>query len=136
MPEGIFKNRPNTSIFMVADELCDQWKAGDYGMYLDLPVVINKNLICSRDPRDVPVMAQALIDRFAESGGLTVAPRKARVLIILRSATKHQKWVFDRLSIFGISTIVLDEGQIAGPYAHANAASYDMLAILDGAGIA
>ena len=41
MPEGIFKQRRTTFVFMVADELADHWKAGDYGMYLDLPVVID-----------------------------------------------------------------------------------------------
>jgi len=38
------KNRPTTAIFMVADELCDQWRGRDDGMYLDLPVVTDKNL--------------------------------------------------------------------------------------------
>jgi hypothetical protein len=127
MPEGISKNRPTTRVFMVADELCDQWKARDYGMYLDLPVVIDKNLITSRDPRDVPAMAEVLVDRFAESGGLKVAPRKARVLIILPGATKHLKWVLDRLSVFGISPIMWSSDSSVV----ADATSSDLLVILD-----
>jgi protease I len=134
MPEGIFNNRPTTCIFMIADELCDQWKAGDYGMYLDLPVVINKNLICSRDPRDIPTMAQVLVDHFAESGGLKVIPRKGQVLIVLPGATKHQKWVLDRLGIFGISPIVVSEEQLDDLKPGDMAVSRsDMLVVLDGA---
>jgi protease I len=136
MPESIFKNRPTTCIFMIADELCDQWKAGDYGMYLDLPVVIDKNLICSRDPRDIPVMAQVLVNHFAESGGLKVVPRQGRALIVLPGATKHQKWVLDRLGIFGISPIVVSDEQINDLKPDDKAISRsDMLVILDRSGV-
>jgi len=142
MPEGIFRNRTTTAIFMVADELCDQWKSRDYGMYLDLPVVTDRNLTCSRDPRDVPVWSQGLIARFAQSGGLKAAPRQARVLIVLPGATTHQKWVLDRLSIFGLSPFVSPFGSPFGSNdartrdtpSIADAGSYDMLVILDGPG--
>ena len=133
MPEGIFKDRTTTFIFMVADELCDRWKAGEHGMYLDLPVVIDKNLISSRDPRDIPTLSEALIDRFAQSGGLNVSPRQGRVLIVLPGATRHQKWVFDRLSIFGVSPVVWNENDAKIPAF--SAALYDMLVILDGPGM-
>jgi protease I len=136
MPEGIFKNRPTTCIFMIADELCDQWKAGDYGMYLDLPVVIDRNLICSRDPRDIAAMAEVLINHFAESGGLKVVPRQGQALIVLPGATKHQRWVLDRLGIFGISPIVISEEQINDLKQDDKAVSRsDMLVVLDGIGV-
>jgi deglycase len=131
MPEGIFKDRATTSVFMVADELADQWKAHDYGVYLDLPVVIDRNLVSSRDPRDVPAMAQALIHRFGESGGLKVSPREGRVLIILPNATEHQQWVLGRLNIFGILPTVWSESD-AARRGEAPDTSYDMLVILDG----
>ena len=95
---------------------------------------MDKNLICSRDPRDIPVMSQALVDRFAESGGLNVASRQAQVLIVLPAATNHQRWVFDRLSIFGISPVVWSELQATDRFPDARAVSSDMLVILDGAG--
>ena len=129
MPEGIFKERTTTFIFMVADELCDRWRAGEHGMYLDLPVVVDKNLISSRDPRDIPLLSQALVERFAESGGLKVIPRQGRVLIVLPGATKHQKWVFDRLSVFGLSPVVWNESDAA------STTVYDQLVILDGPGM-
>jgi protease I len=111
MPEGIFKGGATTAVFMVADELCDQWKSGDYGTYLDLPVVIDRNLTCSRDPRDVPVWSRALLTRLAASGGLKPAQWQDRVLIVLPGATQHQKWVLDRLSIFGLTPTVWNETQ-------------------------
>jgi protease I len=133
MPEGIFKQRRTTFVFMVADELPDQWKAGDYGLYLDLPVVIDRNLISSRDPRDVPTWSGALLDRFAEAGGLTVARRDARVMIVRPGATDHHTWVFDRLSVFGVSPVVVNDVPAAATGA-ADAAP-DILVILDGRGI-
>jgi protease I len=136
MPEGIFKNRPTTCVFMVADEICDQWKARDYGLYLDLPVVIDKNLITSRDPRDVPAMGGALVDRFAQAGGLKVPRRDARVLIALAGATPHQTWVLDQLSIFGISPTVWSGGAAPDSEPGAGRAPPDMLVIVDRAGSA
>ena len=135
MPEGIFKDRPTTCVFMVADELCDQWKARDYGTYLDLPVVIDRNLISSRDPRDIPALAGALVDRFAAARGLKVPPRDGQVMIVLPGATTHQKWVFEQLSVFGISPTVwsADEATVLNP--DAAAAASDMLVVLDGAGM-
>jgi putative intracellular protease/amidase len=102
-------------------------------MYLDLPVVIDNNLICSRDPRDVPALAQALVDHLAESGGLKAASRNARVLIVVPGVTEHQKWVLDRLSIFGISPSVWNEGPAQDGSIDAD--SFDMLVILDGPAI-
>src|SRR5258705_9582809 len=135
MPEGIFKDRPTTCVFMVADELCDEWKARAYGTCLDLPVVIDRNLISSRDPRDIPALAGALVDRFAVARGLKVPPRDGQVMIVLPGATTHQKWVFDQLSVFGISPTVwsADEATVLDP--DAAAAASDMLVVLDGAGM-
>jgi protease I len=132
MPEGLFKQRRTTFVFMVADELADQWKAGDYGMYLDLPVVIDRNLISSRDPRDVPRWSSVLLDRFAEAGGLTVPRRDGRVIIVKPGATDHHKWVFERLSAFGLSPVVVEDvpaNETGG------AGSPDMLVILGGSGV-
>lgn len=134
MPDGIFKDRVTTAIFMVADELCDQWRSRDYGTYLDLPVVTDRNLICSRDPRDVPVWSHALIARLAASGGLKVAPRQGRVLIVFPGVTQHQQWVLDRLSIFGLSPVVWNETQTEEAHPASDTASFDMLVILDGPG--
>lgn len=135
MPEGIFKKRQTTFVFMVADELADQWKAGDYGMYLDLPVVIDRNLISSRDPRDVPRWSGVLLDRLAEAGGLTVARRDGRVMIVLPGATEHHKWVFDRLSAFGLSPVVVSDVPADAASTEAGVDTLDMLVILDGSGI-
>jgi protease I len=135
MPEGIFKQRRTTFVFTVADELADQWKAGDYGVYLDLPVVVDRNLISSRDPRDVPTWSGVLIDRFAEAGGLTVTRRNARVMIVLPGATDHPKWVLDRLSVFGVSPVVVSDVPTDAPSTGAGDAAPDMLVILDGPGI-
>jgi protease I len=135
MPEGIFKQRRTTFVFMVADELADQWRAGDYGVYLDLPVVIDRNLISSRDPRDVPTWSGVLIDRFAAAGGLTVIRRNARVMIVLPGVTDHHKWVLDRLSIFGLSPIVVNDVPADAASTSTGAAIPDMLVILDGPGI-
>jgi protease I len=135
MPEGIFKNRRTTFVFMVADELADQWRAGDQGVYLDLPVVVDGNLISSRDPRDVPTWSGVLIDRFAEAGGLTVTRREARVMIVLPGATDHHKWVLDRLGAFGLSPVVVNDVPAGERWTGAGDAASDMLVILDGPGI-
>ena len=135
MPEGIFKERRTTFVFMVADELADQWKAGDYGMYLDLPVVIDRNLISSRDPRDVPRWSGVLLDRFAEAGGLTVARRDGRVMIVLPGATDYHKWVFDRLNAFGLSPLVVSDVPADAASIGAGTGVPDLLVILDGAGV-
>jgi protease I len=135
MPQGIFKQRRTTFVFMVADELADQWKAGDYGVYLDLPVVIDRNLISSRDPRDVPTWSGALLDRFAEAGGLAVARRDARVMIVRPGATDHHKWVFDRLGKFGVSPVVVSDVPAGATSTGTDDAAPDMLVILDGRGI-
>src|SRR5438034_2054861 len=135
MPEGIFRGRPTTCVFMVADELCDQWKARDYGTYLDLPVVVDRNLISSRDPRDIPALAGALVDRFAAARGLKVPPRDGHVMIVLPGATNHQKWVFDQLSVFGISATVWSADEATVLHPDAASASSDMLVVLDGAGM-
>lgn len=134
MPEGIFKDRVTAAVFMVADELCDQWKSRDYGTYLDLPVVIDRNLTCSRDPRDVPVWSRALLTRLAASGGLKPAQRQDRVLIVFAGVTQHQRWVLDRLNIFGLTPTVRNEAQIKEAHTPAELSSYDMLVILDGPG--
>jgi protease I len=133
MPEGIFKQRRTTFVFMVADEMADQWKAADYGTYLDLPVVVDRNLISSRDPRDVPTWAGVLIDQFARTGGLTVTRRDARVMIVLPGATDHHRWVLDRLDIFGVSPKVVTDVPDAASGTEGDAS--DMLVILDGPGI-
>jgi protease I len=135
MPEGIFKNRRTTFVFMIADELADQWRAGDYGTYLDLPVVIDRNLISSRDPRDVPTMSKALVDRFAELGGLRVPQRDGRVLIVLPGATKHQRWVLNGLRIFGLSPIVWGGSEAEPINTQVEPIAADLLVILDGSGI-
>lgn len=131
MPQDIFKGRVTTFVFMVADELADQWRLRDYGLYLDLPVVIDRNLISSRDPRDVPALGQALIYRFGESGGLKVRPRDSRALVILPDATEHQRWVLARLNIFGISPTVWSESDAAIRTDEADK-PFDMLVVLDG----
>ena len=105
MPEGIFKNRPTTCVFMVADEICDQWKARDYGMYLDLPVVIDKNLISSRDRARCAGDGRRAGRSVRRGRRLEGSSAGRQVLIVLPGATPHQKWVFDRLSIFGISPV-------------------------------
>jgi protease I len=133
MPEGLFKERRTTFVFMVADELADHWKAGDYGMYLDLPVVIDRNLISSRDPRDVPRWSGVLLDRLADAGGVTVARRDGRVMIVLPGATEHHAWVFDRLSTFGLSPVVVSD--LPAEASSTGDAVPDMLVILDGAGV-
>ena len=134
MPEGLFKERRTTFVFMVADELADQWKAGDYGIYLDLPVVIDRNLISSRDPRDVPRWSGVLLDRLAEAGGLTVLRRDGRVMIVLPGATEHHTWVFDRLSAFGLSPVVVSDVPADSASTGAGGTAADMLVILDGVG--
>jgi protease I len=135
MPEGIFKQRRTTFVFMVADELADQWKAGDYGVYLDLPVVVDRNLSSSRDPRDVPAWSRALIDRFADAGGVTVTRRDARVMIVLPGAADHHKWVLDQLSGFGLSPVVVNDVPADPTSTGTGDARPDMLVILDGPGI-
>lgn len=135
MPEGLFKERRTTFVFMVADELADQWKAGDYGMYLDLPVVIDRNLISSRDPRDVPRWSGVLLDRLADAGGVTVARRDGHVLIVGSDATEHHKWVFDRLSTFGLSPVVVSDVPADATSAGVDGSVPDMLVILDGDGV-
>ena len=135
MPEGIFRQRKTTFVFMVADELADQWKAGDYGVYLDLPVVVDRNLISSRDPRDVPTWSGVLIDRFADAGGLAVIRRDARAMIVLPGATDHQKWILDRLGIFGVSAVVVNDVPASVTSTPTGDATPDMLVILDGPGI-
>lgn len=128
MPQGVFQNRPATCIFMIADELCDQWKRREYGTYLDLPVVIDKNLVSSRDPRDVPAWSQAMVAYFAQSHGIKVPQRQGRVLIIRPGVTEHEKWVFERLGIFGITPLVWDG---IGPFDTRLALGSDMLVLLD-----
>src|SRR5262249_7208271 len=78
-------------------------------------------------PRDVPAMSEALIEHFSESGGRNVMPRKARVLIIFPDATDHQRWVFHRLSIFGILPLVRAGGEGKDQYNDANDSTFDML---------
>jgi putative intracellular protease/amidase len=135
MPEGIFRGRRSTFVFMVADELADQWKAGDYGTYLDLPVVIDGNLISSRDPRDVPAWSRALIERFAEAGGVAVPRRDARVMIVLPGATDHPTWVLNQLSAFGVSPVVVSDVPDETSSASSGTAAPDLLVILDGPGV-
>ncbi len=123
MSEGILKDRATTCAFMVADELCDRWRARDYGRYLDLPVVIDGNLISSRDPHDVPAMAGALLDRFAEAGGLSRPRREARALIVLPGVTNHERWVLEQLTTFGIVPTAWNGTDAVGLSPGASAAS-------------
>ena len=131
IPEGLFKERRTTFVFMVADEMADEWKAGDYGTYLDLPVVIDRNLISSRDPRDVPRWSGVLLDRLGDAGGVSIARRDGRVMIVLPGVTDHHRWVFDRLSAFGLSPVVVSDV----PAGAAAGGAPDMLVLLDGAGV-
>jgi protease I len=58
---GLLKDRTFTCLYSVADELADDWKAKPFGKYLDLPVIVDGNLITSRYPGDLALFNAAVL---------------------------------------------------------------------------
>jgi protease I len=66
---GLLKDRLATCLFSVPNELADQWVAGEYGRYLDEPVVVDENLTTSRYPYDLLPFTRTTVHQLARAGG-------------------------------------------------------------------
>lgn len=58
---GLLKDRVFTCLYSVADEMADEWVAKPFKKYLDVPVVVDGNLITSRYPGDLALFNAAIL---------------------------------------------------------------------------
>lgn len=114
MRAGLLRQRNMTCLHSVANELADEWKDRAYGRYFDQPVVIDRNLITSRYPNDVPDFTRATLAILArQPGGLPMPSiRGARVLVAAPASTGHSRWLAAQLSTLGAGVRVLDDRAI------------------------
>lgn len=93
MRAGVMKDRVGTSLWKVKDELGADWiKQG--GVYFDLPVVEDGEIVTSRYPNDIGLFAAAMVRSFERHGGLAVPEKQARVLVVGYGVGGPEKWVF------------------------------------------
>ncbi|GEM_PF-277560 len=85
MSAGLLKDRKVTTLYTVADELADQWAAREFGRYYDLPAILDRNLLTSRYPGDVPEFTYHFAKMLEARGGIAVKTNEAQVALILDS---------------------------------------------------
>lgn len=94
LSNGLLTGRTWTSLFTVADEVADPWVARP-GRYLDLPVVVDDNLITARYPGDMAAFSRAFLQLLANEGGLPNPQRHGAVALILSNhAESWGNWHF------------------------------------------
>jgi protease I len=139
MRAKLLKRRVATCLYQVADELADAWAAGEYGKYLDEPMVVDGNLVTSRCPTDINDFVGAILRRLEAAGGRPAPRRRARALLVLPGADRHVRRLFSEAPpAAGLDVTVLDTGNLAefakGPTYEPKA--FDVLAVGGGEGAA
>ncbi len=89
---GALEGRIATGLWMIADELPEYWMSERRGAYVDEPVVIDRNLITSRWPRDLGPFMRAMLRKLAANGGIPLPDTGARVLFLNAGADVHLQW--------------------------------------------
>lgn len=118
MRAGLLKGRKVTCLYSVANELADDWKAGNYGTYLDQAVVVDDNLVTSRYPGDMAAFTRTIAEKLAAAGGLPVPKPGARAVVLAGAKlTGHAKWALrDGPRILGVTVDLLDNAKASGRY--------------------
>jgi protease I len=91
---GLMKDRVGTSLTRVADEMAEAWLNGEYGKYLDRPVVLDGALLTSPHYAYAADYLRAMLDLFERHGGIPLARRPARVGVVTAGTRfpPHAKW--------------------------------------------
>lgn len=89
---GALEGRIATGLWMIADELPDYWMSERRGAYVDEPVVIDRNLITSRWPRDLGPFMRAMLRKLAANDGIRLPETNPRVLFVDVGADAHLQW--------------------------------------------
>lgn len=136
MRAGLLEDRVTTCLFAVKNELADAWSAGQYGKYVDAPVVVDDNLITSRYPQDSPAFARAFLEQLARrDGGLDIPDAPAQALLVATGTTPHIRWIFREIPpILSTEVQHVDESNLAEIAEQAKTDEYGALVVVDGPG--
>jgi protease I len=130
---GLLKDRVFTCLFTVPDELADEWAAGEYGTYLDQPVVIDRNLTTSRYPYDITPFTRATADQLARAGGIPAVGGAHLVLITAPGAPKDELWVLQEVpAMCGLKVTALVAGEAGA--AEVSHEGFDLLGLVNVSG--
>lgn len=110
---GVLEGRTITCKYTVADELADEWKARQYGRYLDQPIVVDRNVVTGRHVGDISEFIRAYIREAARRGGPPLPERSVRPLVVTTAATTgHAKWALCTApDLLGIQVLLADSVQ-------------------------
>jgi putative intracellular protease/amidase len=130
---GLLKGRIATCLFTVPNELADEWAAGEYGAYLDQPVVTDGNLTTSRYPYDITPFTRATVDQLAKAGGIPAVGGAHLLLITDPGAPENELWVLREVpAMCGLKVTALDAGDAAAaPFTHDD---FDLLGLINVSG--
>jgi protease I len=91
---GVMKGRVFTCLPRVADELADEWKSRDCGLFVDRATVIDGPVLTSPHFHYGKDYCRAMLELFEQNGGIPVARRPAHVVVVAAGTpfSGHAKW--------------------------------------------
>jgi protease I len=113
MRAGVMGTRVGTCLQSVKNELADEWKAGEYGRYVDRSVVVHENFVTSRYPGDLTPFCRATLKKLHAAGGLKPLTGSRKAVVIAGGFDGHRKWVFrEVLKAMHIDASIIGPGDV------------------------
>ncbi len=107
---GVMKGRVFTCLPRVADELADEWKSRECGLFVDRATVIDGPVLTSPHFAYGSQYCRAMLDLFEQNGGIRLARRPAHVVVVTAGTAfqGHAKWAMTdvpRIAWTGVSLV-------------------------------
>ena|GEM_PF-255336 len=98
MRAGLMKQRVGTSLYAMANELCDAWKAREYGCWFDRPVVVDGPIVTAAHFVFIGAFCRTLAAKMEARGGLAMPKADANAVVVATGAASgHVRWAISSI---------------------------------------